>query len=128
MELYVLAGLAQLTLVALLIATHRRVLAGYTVPMTLLAGGMLAGWSWAIVAAAVLAAVFVLNHVLEWWVPYLTGWSPEGVAPPPRSGPAIVPPRPGRPRPDLGHVSLGATALVLLALAWVAVGALPTPA
>jgi len=127
MELNVLAGLAQVALVALLIVTHRRILAGYTIPMTLLAGGMLAGWSWAIVAAAVLASVFVLNHVLEWWVPYLTGWAPEGVALPQGRGPVVVPRRPGRPTPDLGHVSLGATALVVLSLAWVAVGALPAP-
>jgi hypothetical protein len=72
MNWHVTAGVAQLALIALFLATQGRArrctgeVLLYAVPMTGLAVGTLVGAGWVVVVAAVFYSVWLVNHVLSW--------------------------------------------------------------
>jgi len=97
---HTVAGIAQVVLVAFVVARHatagarrRRELMLYVVPMLGLAIGTLAGVGWVVVVAAIFYSLWLINHLLSWR---------------------------DRPAQRLAHVVLGLISIAVLATTWLA--------
>jgi len=120
MNWHLTAGVAQLALIAMFLATQvraRRRGTGevllYAVPMTGLAVGTLVGVAWAVVVAAVFYSVWLVNHVLSWRRPASARIRPTGHDDPPDRIQATTP-APVR-------AVVGVVSLAVLGLTWGAV-------
>jgi hypothetical protein len=134
----IVAGICQALFVAYFTFTHwvlmppfndlrhenKPVIATMQVVLGILAVGTLLGDPWAIWTAAVAYTVVFASHLVEWWIPYLTGWPAAALQRPKQETSTYLPARGERPVPDYLHTGIGILVLASLITSWLAVAAI----
>jgi hypothetical protein len=99
---------------------NKPVNAAIQVVLAILAVGTLLGYRWALWAAAVAYTLVMASHLLEWWIPYLTGRPAAALGRPRQETVGYLPPRGERPVPDYLHTGVGLLVLAALVTSWLA--------
>ncbi|MGC9667545.1 hypothetical protein ACNTMW_13425 [Planosporangium sp. 12N6] len=100
---------------------HQTVNAAMQTAMAALAIGTFLDARYAIWIAAVYYTLWMIGHLMSWWVPYLTGWPHSSTRDKYPTGIPVLPARGNRPTPDLLHTILGLLSVAALATTWLAV-------
>jgi hypothetical protein len=100
---------------------NKPVNAAIQVALGILAVGTLLGYRWALWSAAVAYTLVMASHLIEWWIPYLTGWPTFALGRPPQATTRYLPVRGDRPVPDYLHTGVGLLALAALTTSWLAI-------
>jgi hypothetical protein len=126
------AGICQALLVVYFTFTHwvkmppfndlrhenRPVIASMQVVLAVLAVGTLLGYRWALWCAAAAYTLVFAAHLVEWWIPYLTGWPKFALGRPAQQAVGYLPARGDRPVPDYLHTGIGLLVLTALVSSW----------
>jgi hypothetical protein len=65
----------------------------------------------------------MVSHLVEWWIPYFTGWPPFAIKRPAQRTLGYLPARGARPVPDYLHTGIGLLVLAALATSWLTIAA-----
>jgi hypothetical protein len=128
------AGICQMLFVAYFTVTHwvkmplfndlrhenKPVIASMQIILGVFAIGTLLRYRWALWCAAVSYAIVMTSHLLEWWIPYLTGWPKWALGRPVQAAARCLPERGDRPVPDYLHTGIGVLVLASLTTSWLA--------
>jgi hypothetical protein len=131
----IVAGICQALFVAYFTITHwvrmppfndlrhenKPVIAAMQIVLGILAVGTLLGYRWATWGAAVAYSLMFASHLVEWWIPYFTGWPAVAVGRPKQETTTYLPARGDRPVPDYLHTGIGMLVLAALITSWLAV-------
>jgi hypothetical protein len=97
---------------------NRPVIASMQVVLAVLAVGTLLGYRWALWCAAAAYTLVFAAHLVEWWIPYLTGWPKFALGRPAQQAVGYLPARGDRPVPDYLHTGIGLLVLTALVSSW----------
>jgi hypothetical protein len=100
---------------------NKPVIASMQLILAVFAIGTLLGYRWALWCAAVSYSIVMTSHLLEWWIPYLTGWPKWALGRPVQNAVGYLPKRGDRPVPDYLHTGIGVLVLASLLTSWLAV-------
>lgn len=131
------AGICQVLFVVYFTTTHwveippfndlrhenKPVIASMQIVLGILAICTLLGYRWALWCAAVAYTLMMASHLLEWWIPYLTGWPKFALGRPAQEAAAYLPEHGDRPVPDYLHTGIGLLLLAALTTSWLALAA-----
>jgi len=130
----IIAGVSQLVLTGYFVLTHwvplppfndlrfenRTANAYVQVLMALLAVSTLLGHRFEMWVAAIFYSLWMVGHLISWWVPYLTGWPRAAMEVNRQRAWTVLPRIRDRVTPDVLHTGLGALSVVTLVSTWLA--------
>ena len=130
----IVAGICQALFVAYFTITHwvrmppfndlrhenKPVVALMQVVLGILAIATLLGYLRALWSAALAYTLVFASHLLEWWIPYLTGRPAFALRRPKQETATYLPAHGNRPVPDYLHTGIGLLVLAALITSWLA--------
>jgi hypothetical protein len=100
---------------------NKPVNAAIQIVLAILAVGTLLGYRWALWSAAVAYTLVLASHLVEWWIPYLTGWPKAALGRPRQETLGYLPARDDRPVPDYLHTGVGILVIAAFVTSWLAI-------